>query len=67
MTSPGSSIDGREGGEILAELDEWIEEHRREIAECPATPRGYRKAASLRYGLEHLEAYRARLMKDAGQ
>jgi hypothetical protein len=49
----------------LAELDDWIEEHRREIAECPATPRGYRKADSLRWGLARLLEYRVTLQRVA--
>jgi hypothetical protein len=49
---------------VLPELDEWIEEHRQEIAECPATPKGYRKAGGLRWGLARLEEYRAALARD---
>jgi hypothetical protein len=45
----------------ILELDDWIEEHRREIAECPATVRGYRKANSLQWGLNRLLEYRATL------
>jgi hypothetical protein len=44
----------------LAALNEWIEEHRQEIAECPATAAGYRKAGSLQWGLERLLEYRQR-------
>jgi hypothetical protein len=42
----------------LAELNAWIDEHRQEIAECPANPRGYRRAASLQWGLARLLEYR---------
>jgi hypothetical protein len=45
----------------LDDLDEWIEEHRREIAECPATARGYRQAAHLNWGLQRLLEYREKI------
>lgn len=48
-------------------LDEWIEEHRREIDECPATVAGYRRAVSLRWGLERLLEYRAHLERTQGE
>lgn len=48
--------------ERLAELDDWIEEHRCEISECPATTKGYRRAVALNWGLQQLLEYRQTLL-----
>jgi len=48
--------------EYLIELDDWIREHVEEIEQCPATARGYRKAASLNWGLQRLREFRERFV-----
>lgn len=49
-------------GDEIRLLDDWIEEHRREIDECPANRRGYQRASSLRWGMTRLLEYRDHLL-----